>query len=112
MPTRASAHHILRRTALLSLRRAAFATAGAVLAMSVTPAHGVLDTSGTHAQQPTRAERIVERHDCWSGAAPAGVEPTHAVVTLPGQVARRVPADVGYGIWLDHDPGVLHAFCR
>ena len=112
MPTRASAHHVLRRTALLSVRRAAVVTAGTVLAVSASPAHGVLDTSGAHAQHLTRAERIVARHDCWTGAAPAGVEPTHAVVTMPGQVARRVRAEVGYGIWLDHDPGVLHAFCR
>ena len=112
MSTRASAHHVLRRTALLSLRRAAVVAAGAVLAVSAAPAHGVLDTSGTHAEHPTRAERIVAAHDCWSGAAPAGVEPTHAVVTLPGRAARLVRAEVGYGIWLEDDPGVLHAFCR
>jgi hypothetical protein len=112
MPTRPSAHRILRRTVQLSVRRAVVVTAGTVLAVTAAPAHGLLDTSGTHGQHLTRADRIVATHDCWSGAAPAGVEPTHAVVTLPGQVARRVPAGVGYGIWLDHDPGVLHAFCR
>src|SRR6476661_1830785 len=104
MPTRPSAHHVLRR--------AAVAAAGTVLAMSATPGHGVLDTSGLHAQHPTRAERIVAAHHCWSGEAPTGVEPAHAVVTRPGQQPRLVRAEVGYGIWLDHDPGVLHAFCR
>lgn len=63
----------------------------------------------------TPAQRVVslmEANGCWSGAAPEGVSPTKAVVTLPGQRPRLVAADVGFGIWLEHDPGILHGFCR
>jgi hypothetical protein len=60
-----------------------------------------------------RATRLIERHRCWAGEAPTGAPtPAHAVVTPPGGSARVVPAEVGFGIWLDDDPGVLHAFCR
>lgn len=82
------------------------------------------DPSGT--AQPTRAEKrqarreaaaaerlaaLMETNGCWTGAAPAGVVPTHAVVTLPGAAPALTDADVGYGIWLDGDPGELHGFC-
>jgi hypothetical protein len=59
-----------------------------------------------------RVRQLIEKHDCWSGDEPPGVEePRRAVVTLPGGRPRIMPADVGYGIWLYHEPGVLHAFC-
>ena len=65
--------------------------------------------------RPTGDERMVEDlvadHACWSGAAPAGAVPGHAVVTLPGRRPALVPADLGFAIWLDGRPGVLHAFC-
>jgi hypothetical protein len=64
------------------------------------------------AQEADRVESLLRRHDCWSGAAPTGApEPDHAVVTLPDQRPRLVAADVGFGIWLAGDPGVLHGFC-
>jgi hypothetical protein len=54
----------------------------------------------------------MEGHGCWSDAAPAGApDPQHAVVTLPGESPRVVPADVGFGIWLEGKPGTLHGFC-
>jgi len=59
-----------------------------------------------------RVQQLVEKHHCWTGKAPPDIgEPKHAVVTLPGGRARVMSADVGYGIWLYHEPGVLHAFC-
>ena len=111
MSTRTSARSIARRTARLSAQRGVI-VAATLLAVVSAPGHGVLDTSGSDSAPPTRAERLVITHHCWSGPAPTGAEPEHAVVTLPGQVARVVRAEVGFGIWLDHDPGVLHAFCR
>jgi len=55
--------------------------------------------------------KLLRRHGCWTGQAPAGVTPTHAVVTLPGAEPALVAAEVGFGIWLDGDPGVVHGFC-
>ena len=112
MPKRTSVHPVLRRTALLTAQRLAIVAAGAFVAMSTTPALGVLHTSDTGRPHVTRAERIIDRYDCWNGTAPKGDVPAHAVVALPGRIARRVPADVGFGIWHDGDPGVLYAFCR
>ncbi|MFC4784542.1 hypothetical protein ACT8ZV_08715 [Nocardioides sp. MAHUQ-72] len=84
-------------------------------AWSVTVAAGDQATVGAvrpDLARPTRAAVLVERHACWTGAAPHGVVPTRAVVTRPGERARIVPARVGFDIWLDGRPGVLHAFCR
>ena len=55
--------------------------------------------------------KLFQKHRCWKGEAPAGIVPAHALVTLPGQPPAVVAADVGYGIWLDGDPGELHGFC-
>lgn len=69
---------------------------------------------------PTRVERLIERHDCWTETAPVGVIPGHAVVTLPGKRARLMSAEIGFNIWLGPDgqagsgdelAGRLHAFC-
>lgn len=62
--------------------------------------------------RPSRVEQLVESHHCWTGAGPEGVEPTKAVVTLPGQKAQVRSADLGFKIWLEGKPGVVHAFCR
>ena len=75
------------------------------------------DTTASWSQSPetavSRVETLLARHHCWSGRAPVGAPaPTHALVTPPGGRAHLVPAAVGYGIWLDGKPGVLHAFCR
>lgn len=59
-----------------------------------------------------RIEMLFNRHRCWSGSAPESSPiPSRAIVTLPGQPPKAVPADVGFGIWLDGDPGTLHGFC-
>ena len=63
------------------------------------------------AARAARTMRLFRRHGCWTGDAAAGAVPTHALVTLPGKQPALVEADVGFGIWLDGDPGVLHAFC-
>jgi hypothetical protein len=65
-----------------------------------------------HPVKPSRVERLLDKHDCWTSKAPEGVIPGHAIVTLPGDVARYTDADTGFGIWLDGNPGTLHAFCR
>lgn len=55
---------------------------------------------------------LLAEHRCWTGAAPVGsAAPTRAVVTLPGRAPALVAAEVGYGVWLDGDPGVVHGFC-
>jgi hypothetical protein len=63
------------------------------------------------AARTARTSRLFRHHGCWNGEAPAGVVPTHALVTLPGEQPALVAADVGYGIWLDGDTGQLHGFC-
>ena len=106
-----SHHSIVRRAAALTLRRGAFVAAFA-LAVHVAPIPAeVRPNSGTHRPETSRAERLVTRHDCWTGTAPAGVTPTHAVVTMPGDRTRRMSAQVGFDIWVGDHAGVLHAFC-
>lgn len=71
---------------------------------------------------PTRAERLIERHDCWGDAGPPvpNTIPGHAIAQLTGERAKRHHADVGFDIWLgpdstpgtgDERPGRLYAFC-
>ncbi len=65
---------------------------------------------------------LVERHDCWSGAAPpdmAGAVPGHAVVTWPGADdatyggRRAVEAALEQVFGDEETPGLeVHAFCR
>lgn len=58
-----------------------------------------------------QADRLIAESDCWTGEAPTGVVPGHAVVARPGGMPRLVSADVGFGVWLDGDPGTVYAFC-
>lgn len=58
---------------------------------------------------------LVERHDCWTGAAPAGVEAGHVVVTRDGRtvyggraLVEQAIAQHFYGV--DHGLTV-HGFC-
>ena len=62
-------------------------------------------------QRAAAVAGLLRRNHCWTGQAPAGVTPSHAVVTLPDAEPALVGAEVGFGIWLDGDPGVLHGFC-
>ena len=87
-----------------------FAAVSAILVMTGPTATGEPVQEQSPAQ-PSQAERLIERHGCWVGDAPADVIPGHAIVSLPGEGARRVASDVGFGIWLDGDPGKLWAFC-
>lgn len=51
-------------------------------------------------------------HDCYTGQNPTpGVDPRYAVVTLPGEDPALLPSTVGFGIWLNGDPGQHHSFC-
>lgn len=94
------------------------------VSLAATPALVQDPAGGTgddvdEAAQPTRTERraarvadLVAAHRCWTGAAPAGAPaPTRAVVSLPGRGPALVGAEVGYGVWLDGDAGVVHGFC-
>ena len=111
--TRTTLRGLLARTVVRNLVWAAAALASwSVVAGLAGPVQtGVLGHSPSPEPAPDRAALLVERHDCWTGAAPAGTEPARAVVTLPGGRASVVGAGVGYRIWLDDRPGVLHAFC-
>ena len=100
--------------------------ATALVASSVlgTPPHvqvpadtGPVDTRpvGTDPRSARGANRVsvlLAEHGCWSGEAPEGAPaPRHAVITPVGGGPRLVAADVGFGIWLEGEPGVLHGFC-
>jgi hypothetical protein len=87
-------------------------TSARVLDVPSPGAEEVVVTDPRSAQAADRVARLLALHDCWSASAPADAPiPDHAVVTLPDQRPRLVAADVGYGIWLDGDAGVLHGFC-
>ena len=102
-----------------TLRRSVVtASAGAVLCVSVasaTPTVVEVDPGPTAeaprapAVDPVAA--LMEAHACWSGGQHDDVIPGHAVVTLPGERPELVPAEVGFRIWLEGDPGRLHGFC-
>lgn len=77
-------------------------------------AHAAGHDADAHAQRAVvdRVTTLVSRHHCWSGESPPGApDATRAIVTLPDDRTRVVPADTGFGIWLEGDPGVVHAFC-
>lgn len=59
-----------------------------------------------------QAATLLAEHDCWTSNGPAGVIPGHAVYTLPGRGTAYGPASVGFAIWQDDKPGILHGFCR
>ena len=54
----------------------------------------------------TPAEVLAFEHGCWSGDAPPGSLPQHAVVTLPGREPTYASADVGFA-----DPGPASTVC-
>lgn len=90
----------------------AFAQSAQTAELAETPA-------AVPAQQPSAAERLVERHGCWTGAAPADVEvPGHVVVTWPGAVSASYGGRRAVGAALEHVFGderrgmVVHGFCR
>jgi hypothetical protein len=103
------------RSTLVRTLAANFAAIAAVLlAWSLTSGLASAVVAGEPFQEPglDRVTHLIEKHDCWSGEAPENAPiPGHAVVTLPGGRPRVMSADVGFGIWLYHEPGVVHAFC-
>lgn len=69
---------------------------------------------------PTKAERLMERHDCWSGEAPPEMEgkfPGHVVVTSEaGVTVLGGERMVGYALdqlFKGHAYGLtIHGFCK
>jgi hypothetical protein len=71
--------------------------------------------------KPTKVERLIEKHDCWTGEAPkdmTGKMPGGVVVSAPnaGPIYDRNQHMVGYALdqifnVQDHNLTV-HAFCR
>ena len=78
----------------------------------VIMAGSVEDVEADWAPSPdqVRAELLMADNDCWTGSGPEGVIPGHAVVDI-GNGPEVHPSEVGFGIWLDGDPGTLFAFC-
>lgn len=88
-----------------------------------------VQASDTQRQEPASeqvsedgiAERLIAKHDCWTGAAPADMEgqiPGHVVVTRADKFRPVLGGDVLVGQALeqlfdgiDHDLRI-HAFCR
>lgn len=74
--------------------------------------------SVTRPPAPGSPGDLVERHDCWTGAAPHDVDmPGHVVVTTPNGTARYAgPRMVGLAldqVFAGADNGLtVHAFCR
>ena len=98
--------HLLRVT----LRNLAWSSAllgSWALVVAVAPA----PAAQQHPVPVDRVSLLVDRNACWTAVAPAGAEPTRAVVTLPGERPRVVRAATGFRIWLEGEPGVVHAFC-
>jgi hypothetical protein len=88
--------------------------AGAYLALATTGTAAELDTPNLPepAAPAERLERIIDRHDCYTGEAPdPNMIPEFAIVSTAKRGPHLVPSAVGFGIWLDGDPGTLHAFC-
>jgi hypothetical protein len=98
-----------------------FAVGLAIMALFAPPAVLEFDRADLPAESasPGRADRLAERHGCWSGAAPVDMEgklPGHVVVSIAN--GRTVYSSALVGRALDQafggrDRGLLvHAFCR
>jgi hypothetical protein len=118
----------LRRTLLRAVLTPVFilaAGAAGYAAVSHLPATMVMAPPPAPAPaapaEPSRAEVLIAKHDCWTGAAPAdmeGVVPGHVVMTLKnGKTVYH--GSLGVEAALQHVfdaplPGIkaVHAFCR
>lgn len=58
----------------------------------------------------TAVTDLIADNGCWTGEGPADVIPGHSVVDV-GNGPELALSDVGFGIWLDGDPGKVYAFC-
>lgn len=82
------------------------------------PAPAAVPESAPLSRDAVRVERLIARHDCWTGAAPAvhaGRVPGHVVVTAPDGAPHLSVRWVGPALEQvlgdrDHDL-VVHAFC-
>lgn len=72
----------------------------------------------SRSERESRLTRLVARHGCWTGRAPAdmvGQVPGHVVVTRRGRLrySERLVAKALEQVFTSHDPDwVVHAFCR
>lgn len=88
------------------------------LGVEAVAPYGVEEEEGD--EHAGRAARLVERHDCWTGEAPADVEiPGGVVLAEVGQGPRYFSSDAVVGGALDHlftspDPEIVavYGFCR
>lgn len=110
--------------ATTSLLLGAGVALGVVTATANQPAPGVANISPPSSTSPSPAhdpkvDRLIATHRCWTSndAAPAGVIPGHAVVTVANVVRYVGPALTGDALnkIFKHTPSeieVVHAFCR
>ena len=115
-------------TFLRIFKRRLASLAGFALGMLIVSLIGVSTLQAATADRPiappapTRAQELIEAHDCWTGAAPAdmeGVLPGHVVATRAGRQAVHSRRLVGPALdQLFAEPTertrtlVVHAFCR
>lgn len=85
------------------------AIVGVVLALPLLAA-GLEDEAPP--RRPDPAIQLFVDHECWVDDGLTHPMPAGALATLPGEEPRIHAAEVGYGIWLEGDPGQLHAFCK
>lgn len=109
---------IMRHAGLLVVRRTLFVfsliAALAVIGALIPPK---LVTPPAIAPEQTRAELLIERHDCWTGKAPADVDmPGHVIWQHPdGRTvySARLVGPALDTIFADGNlPGRAVAFCR
>lgn len=94
------------------LQAVALLGAAAVLAHWFSVGATPVDRPNPPATSTVERDRLLDRHDCWTGQGPADTIPGHAVVTPEGSnMPTLAPAADGFAIWQDDAPGVLHGFC-
>lgn len=111
-----------RQTIATAIVRAVLVTAGLAAGYATTShlspigiaSPGHIDTPA--ADVTSKAERLVDRHDCWTKAGPTGVIPGHVVATRDGHTVYGGPRLTGRAldqIFNDADHGLtVHGFCR
>lgn len=98
----------------LAALAAGIAVTGTVAALTAE------QSDDTPTPAPSKAEVLIDRHDCWSGPAPADMEgelPGHVVVTTSaGETVYAGSRRVGQAleqVFEGADHGLtVHAFCR
>lgn len=88
-----------------------FVTANEPLTMDVRP------NDPAEVVEPSKAERLVETHKCWTDAAPEGVIPGHVVITIDDRTYIAGSDMTGQAIeqavfGTDHGIDTIHGFCR